>query len=91
MAVASFLIEKGADVNATTSMGTTVFMYAKTAVQDDPTQTEILELLLQNGADINAKCTVRGWTVLDYVIRNEAHELQLWLTKKGAKKGSELN
>lgn len=90
MEVASLLVDCGADVNATTLKGTTVFMYAKTAVQHRPEQTQLLELLLKNKANINARCTVRGWTVLDYVLRNEADNLATWLREKGAKRSDEL-
>lgn len=65
-------------------------MYAKTAVQHRPEQTQLLELLLKNKANINARCTVRGWTVLDYVLRNEADNLATWLREKGAKRSDEL-
>ena len=38
--VAKFLIENGANVNATNQKGTTVFMYAKTPVQKKTEDTE---------------------------------------------------
>jgi methionyl-tRNA formyltransferase len=85
--VVKLLVENGANVNATNENGTTVFMYAKTALQQLPKKTELLTYLLDHGADINA-LDVRHKSVLDYVIENGAHELADWLILNGARKGS---
>lgn len=82
--VAKLLIENGADINATNHKGTTVFMYAKTPVQQNPTKVFLLNYLLENGANINAK-DEKGLTVLDYVKKNGYKVLANWLKSKGAK------
>ena len=72
-------------------------MYAKTAAWTSK-QTDVLELLLERGADVNRKDLPRGWTVLDYVIENSNSEgdgmdgqwLVDFLRGKGAKRASEL-
>lgn len=81
--VVRFLIEiAGADVNATNPKGTTVFMYAKTAVIESH-ETEFLEYLIEQGADINA-VDQHGKTVLDYVEENEkGARLTGWLKQQG--------
>ena len=78
------LVEAGADINATNAKGTTVFMYAKTPVQNHQQQTELLTYLLDHGADINA-LDCHGKSVLDYVIENGAMELADWLRSRGAR------
>lgn len=85
--VAKYLVENGANVNAANQNGTTVFMYAKTPVQKKPQETELLSYLLAHGADINALDN-RHWTVLDYVIENNADELACWLVEQGATRNS---
>ena len=48
-----YLIELGADVNATGIKGTTVLMYAKTKVlQDSSLDFSLIRLLLKAGADV---------------------------------------
>ncbi|MDA7521079.1 ankyrin repeat domain-containing protein [Verrucomicrobia bacterium] len=86
---AKFLVENGANVNATNQNGTTVFMYAKTPIQKFPKKTELLAYLLDHGANINALDN-RHKSVLDYVIENGAYELAKWLIKNGACKGLSL-
>lgn len=82
--VVRFLVERcQADVNATNPKGTTVFMYAKTAVVESH-DTRLLEYLVEHGAYINARDGT-GKTVLDYVAENPAGEwLAGWLERQGA-------
>ncbi len=87
--IVEFLIDHKADVNATNAKGTSVFMYAKTPVQKNPRKTEILELLLDNGAEINHLDSFNK-TVLDYVMENGAPELGNWLISNGAKHAKDL-
>lgn len=74
----------GANVNAVNKKGTTVFMYAKTPVQNRHKDTSLLTYLLKCGAEINKKDTF-GKTVLDYVIENDDLYLVNWLKSNGAK------
>ena len=88
--VAKLLVENGADVNATNAKGTTVFMYAKTPIQNnDQESTKILDYLLDKGADIN-RLDIFNKSVLDYVIENGATVLADWLKSKGALIGAEV-
>lgn len=84
--IAQFLIENRADVNATNAKGTSVFMYAKTPILQNPNNTQILELLLEEGAEINHLDSYNK-SVLDYVIEKGAFKLGKWLISRGAKHG----
>lgn len=85
--IVRLLLERGANVNAANNKGTTVFMYAKTPIQNTHNDTSLLSYLLQNGADINKK-DVFGKTVLDYVLENRDLFLINWLKSNGAKSQS---
>ena len=63
--IVNILLEKGANINAINSKGTTVFMYAKTKVIENG-NLFFLDHLIANGADIRAK-DIFGKTVLDYL------------------------
>ncbi|CAH1792076.1 unnamed protein product, partial [Owenia fusiformis] len=79
--IPSFLINKGADVNQSDKDGKTLLMYAS----ECPNKVELVDLLLKNGADIHAVCSVEGSTALMYaadVVPNEK-TLKL-LIEKGA-------
>ena len=82
--VVRLLIEMGANVNAVNKKGTTVFMYAKTPVQNRHKDTSLLTYLLKCGAELNKKDAF-GKTVLDYVIENGDLYLANWLKSNGAK------
>ncbi|RNC88503.1 MAG: ankyrin repeat domain-containing protein [Allomuricauda sp.] len=82
--VVKLLLANGANINATNHKGTTVFMYAKTPVQQKQTQVGLLTYLLEQGADINAKDR-KGLTVLDYVVHNGYTVLADWMRSQGAK------
>lgn len=88
LSMAKLLVENGASVHATNMKGTTVFMYAKTPVFDSH-DTEILDWLLGQEIDINAK-NHQELTVLDYVKRKEDEFLENWMREKGARFSSEL-
>jgi len=83
--IAKLLVANGANVNATNNNGTTVFMYAKTPVLETK-DTGLLEWLLQNGAEINARDFHRK-TVLDYVLEKADTELADFLRANGALTG----
>lgn len=73
------LLAMGADVNACNRNGTTVLMYAKTAVLNDPGATyDLLELLLSAGAD-KTRRDCHGKTILDYVSAAGDTRLAHWL------------
>jgi len=76
--VAKLLIEKGADVNATTEDGCSALMGAAWA-----NSLEIAKILIGKGADVSA-IDNRGSTVLDYVVDQNSKIAEL-LKKKGAK------
>ncbi|MBU1619118.1 MAG: ankyrin repeat domain-containing protein [Gammaproteobacteria bacterium] len=62
-----YLVERGADVNYCTPKGTTVLMYAKSAlVNAESPDCRIIDYLVKNGADVKAK-DIFGKTVMDYV------------------------
>jgi len=88
--LAVFFISKGADVNAVNNNGTSVFMYAKTSLLSNFNKTNMLDLLLNKGAQIN-HLDIFGKSVLDYVNDSKNEELSKWLISKGAKTSSELN
>lgn len=80
--LAKLLLENGADINATNTKGTTVFMYAKTPVFESQDYS-LLEYLLSQGADINAKDQF-GLTVLDYVVKKGDPVMEKWMREQGA-------
>jgi|TARA_B110000977_G_C10893863_1_gene422514 ankyrin repeat protein len=83
------LLLKGANVNAVNTKGTTVFMYAKTPIQNTHSNTYILKLLLNYGAKIN-QVDMHQKTVLDYVEENGDQNLANWLKDQGALNGNKL-
>lgn len=80
--LAQLLLEQGADPNATGAKGTTVLMYAKTALMSQETpDVSLLDMLIDKGAD-PARCDMFGKPVLSYV---EAHPfLTTYFKKTGA-------
>lgn len=61
------LLKLGADVNATGRNGTTVLMYAKTALLNkESSNYDLVDYLLSSGADLS-RCDKYGRTILDYV------------------------
>lgn len=77
------LLDLGADPNAAGKKGTTVLMYAKTAVINRPdTSLVILEMLLDAGADL-ARRDVYGQDILYYVRKSGDERLAAWLEGKG--------
>ena len=68
-ALAIWLIEQGANVNAVNSMGATALIYAATFNRVD-----IVSLLLKHGADATVK-DARGNTALDHAEMQEFNEI----------------
>ena len=81
--IAKFLIDKGADVNAMDEYGMTCLHYAELNIQN-------AELLIANGANVNAKRELNGNTPLDIAIEDAESEIADLLRKHGAKTGEEL-
>lgn len=77
-----FLLEKNINVNDTTSTGLTALMLAK--------ELEIIKLLVENGADINAKDN-QGWTALTYFLSNNTLEQLEYLFSKGGNINTKTN
>jgi len=91
-ALAEALLDRGADPNATGRKGTTVLMYAKTALMErdtgvdgaDGADTGLLDLLIARGAD-PARRDMHGRTVLDYVTQAGAgHLVRYFQARTGA-------
>ncbi|WP_170481073.1 ankyrin repeat domain-containing protein [Ruegeria arenilitoris] len=69
------LLNLGANPNATGRNGTTVLMYAKTALMEKPdAKHDLLNQLIENGADFQRK-DMHGLSVLDYVEQAGAKHL----------------
>lgn len=76
--VVEYLIQAGADINATDKYGQTVLH--QTARYE---HWEFVELLVEKGADVNAK-NIDDETVLHHATMHEAWEVVEWLIEKGA-------
>ena len=76
-------LDKGANVNA--KMWRRTPLHSATAGG----HTEIAELLIDNGADVNMKNSV-GLTPLDWAVVEDSTEIADLLRKHGGKRGSEL-
>jgi phosphoribosylglycinamide formyltransferase-1 len=73
----NYLINHGGDVNTTNDKGTSVLMYAKTAlINADSPELDLIELLLSSGADIEHK-DLFGKDIFYYIDKNEKLELSL--------------
>ena len=67
VAMTKALISGGADVNARSKNGTVLHSAIQAFNRKDPAIVkELVELLLENGADVHARCTSSGWTALDH-------------------------
>jgi hypothetical protein len=75
------LIGLGANINAVTSYGRTPIMLAT-----GYGHINIVRFLLENGANVNAKDTFKGWTVLMFstILTNEEFEIAKLLIENGA-------
>ena len=83
----NLLIENGADVKAKADDGMTAFIQATLGVQSKRVTTRVMDLLLENGANINATTTgknISGWTALLFATVNGDEELVDYLLRNGA-------
>ena len=81
------LIENGADVKAKADDGMTAFIQATLGVQSKRVSTEVMDLLLKNGANVNASTSgndFSGWTALLFATVNGDEELVDYLLRQGA-------
>jgi ankyrin repeat protein len=88
---ARLMLDHGADVNAFDPFGKTPLMYAAIS---DVLPLDVVKLLIERGADVNAKCRHEkggdaGLTVLDIAKLNGNTPIVEWLVKSGAKAGPE--
>ena len=82
-AVIDALLSRGADVNATNRKGTTVLMYAKTALLNKPAADyAVLRKLIGAGADVG-RCDQHGRSIVDYVRDAGDSRLAEWLSRGG--------
>lgn len=85
MEVVKYLLSRKVNPNTANIKGTTALMFAKTHAKG----TEILEMLLTSGADINAVDNF-GRTILDYSLELNQPEITSFLIKMGARVASDL-
>jgi len=81
------LLEHGADVNIKNFKGTSAFTSAITGILRGRVKTDVAELLLNNGADVNESPTSgtnEGYTRLMMAARNNAPDLVRFLIKHKA-------
>jgi hypothetical protein len=82
MTAVQTLLGFGADVNAMGNNGTTVFMYAKTRLLNQPgADYGLLQLLLDSGADLS-RTDCRGLSVIDYVRQAGDQQMLQWIESK---------
>jgi ankyrin repeat protein len=84
---ARILISHGAKVNEKANDGMTAFIQAVFGVSSGKVPLAMCELLIENGADINASLTgpsASGWTALHYAVTNGDTELVKYLIRYGA-------
>ena len=84
---AKILISGSADVNAKANDGMTPFLQSVFGVLSGKIPLLLCDLLLENGADINANLTgnnANGWSAIHYAAMNGEIELVQYLIRKGA-------
>ena len=81
------LLKYGGDINIKRFDGTGVFTSAVSGILMDRVKTDVLEILLQKGADVNEASTTgdaEGYTCLMMAARNNAPDLVRFLVKNNA-------
>lgn len=84
---AKVLLANAAKVDESANDGMTPFLQATLGVSSGKVPIEMCDLLLRNGANVNAELKGRnasGWTALHYAVVNGDTELVKYLIKKGA-------
>jgi ankyrin repeat protein len=81
------LLENGADVKAKADDGMNAFLQSTFGILSKKVSTDVMDLLLENGADINSALTGKdasGWTALLFASINGNIQLAEYLILKGA-------
>ena len=81
------LLAKGADVKTKGLDGMTAFIQSIYGILSGSVTTDVCDLLLEKGADVNAQLTgddAAGWTALLFASKNEKLDLVKYLISKGA-------
>jgi ankyrin repeat protein len=84
---AKVLLANAAKVDESSNDGMTPFIQATLGVSSGKVPIEMCDLLLKNGANVNAELTARnaaGWTALHYAVVNGDADLVKYLIKNGA-------
>ncbi len=81
------LLENGAEVNARGNDGMTAFIQSTFGILSKKVSTDVMDLLLENGADVNSALiskTAAGWTALLFAVVNGDYDLVKYLLSHGA-------
>jgi ankyrin repeat protein len=81
------LLNNGADVKAKGDDGMNAFIQSAFGILSKKVDTEVMDLLLENGADVNSELTGKdaaGWTALLFASVNGDIELAEYLISQGA-------
>jgi ankyrin repeat protein len=81
------LLDNGADVKAKGDDGMNAFIQSTFGILSKKVSTDVMDLLLENGADINSALSSRdaaGWTALLFASINGDIELAEYLVSQGA-------
>ena len=81
------LLESGADVNAKGDDGMTAFIQSTFGILSKKVDTEVMDLLLENGANVNFALSSRdaaGWTSMLFAVVNGDYDLVKYLLSQGA-------
>jgi cytohesin len=81
------LLDNGADVKAKGDDGMNAFIQSTFGILSKKVSTEVMDLLLENGADLNSALSSKdagGWTALHFASINGDIELVEYLILKGA-------
>ena len=81
------LLDNGADVKANGDDGMNAFIQSAFGILSKKVDTEVMDLLLENGADVNSELSGRdaaGWTALLFASVNGDIELAEYLISHGA-------
>ena len=81
------LLDNGADVKAKGDDGMTAFIQSTFGILSKKVSTEVMDLLLEKGADVNSALiskSAAGWTALHFSVVNGDYDLAKYLLSHGA-------